>query len=185
MSRKQRSELISCIFAESRLRDVFPRGGFAASLYLVANGFSPTQKLRGGFGNYINEEKLYNRGEKIYHCCLIYFRVCIPPDMFNIRMYTGRSVCTLFPPSFAGSQREFEKLPSSRPRFQPPPTQPMGQRSWSGMPQPVPRRHPSAAPHCGPRGSAAASPPAGKTARGAPVRLIFIGIEGHGERGSL
>lgn len=137
MSRKQRSELISCIFAESRLRDVFPRGGFAASLYLVANAFSPTQRLRGCFGNYINEEKLYNRGEKIYHCCRIYFRVYIAPNMFNIRMYTGTCVCTPFPPCFAGSHREFEKLPSSRPGFQPLPTQPMGQRSGTGMPQPV------------------------------------------------
>lgn len=66
MSGKQKSELISCIFAGSHLRDVFTRAGLAASLCLVTNGFSPNQKLRGGFWVYIIKEKLYNGREKIY-----------------------------------------------------------------------------------------------------------------------
>lgn len=60
MSGKQRSELISCIFAGSRLRDAFTRAGFAALLYLVTNGFSPSRKLRGVFWIYVSTEKLYS-----------------------------------------------------------------------------------------------------------------------------
>lgn len=100
MSGKQRSELISRIFAGSRLRDAFfPRGGFAASLYLVASGFPPTQKLGRGFWNYRSEEKLYHRGEKIYHCRLVCFPVYIPPDRVHRRVW----ICThVFSTRFCG-----------------------------------------------------------------------------------
>lgn len=125
MSGKQRSELISCIFAGSRLRDAFPRGGFAASVYLVENSFPPTQKLRGGFGKYINEEKKNITEETKYSTAVLCICVSIFPRTGFIYVHTTRTgVRASFPPSFAGSQREFEKLPSSRPKFRPPPSQP-------------------------------------------------------------